>query len=569
MQSWKETFGELKEKYLKRSTERLAEILEILDGLFSNPSDPELVRRLSRNFHWLAGSGSMYGFSQVSQLGAEGEQYCESILRGNIAEQPADVQKLKAIISELSLIFAGTGTETANLGGGSSAPAAAASEEPLTRPTPPIPDTGKASILIIDEDQNNLIALTSLVEENGMSVKTSRNIAQAMTELQKQMPDGLLLEMPLPDGDAYELVERVRAMPQGEEPAIIIVSKQTGFLDKVRSIHCGADAHFEKPVDMKAMLRRLRYLLDKKRQDPPRILSVEDDPDQAAFIRAFLESAGYQVRTCTDPKHFDSYMSQFQPDLVLLDVMLPGMTGYELARYIRQDERHATLPVLFLTTQGQLDARIESARAGGDDHLVKPVPPALLLNSVSSRLERSRFLKTLLHKDGLTNLLNHTAFMEQGTSTVSQQKRRSSGHFALITLDVDYFRSINERHGYPGGDKVLVALSLLLRRRLRQSDIIGRIGGDEFGIIAESLDEKEAVTLATRILSDFAAIQHVTMSHSGFYATCSAGIAILEPKKTTLEQWVNQSYMALQEAKSAGRNCAVAYRPETAKPIIP
>ncbi len=572
MQSWKETFGELKEKYLKRSTERLAEILEILDGLFSNPSDAELVRRLSRNFHWLAGSGSMYGFQQVSQLGAEGEQYCETILRGNINDQPVDVQKLKAMIAELSFIFAGTGSEsgseeTANLGRG--APATPANEEPLTRPAPQILDSTKSTILIIDEDQNNLLALTSLVEENGMNVKTSRNIAQAMTELQRQMPDGLLLEMPLPDGDAYELVERVRAMPQGEEPAIIIVSKQTGFLDKVRSIHCGADAHFEKPVDMKAMLRRLRYLLDKKRQDPPRILSVEDDPDQAAFIRAFLESAGYQVRTCTDPKHFDSYMSQFQPDLVLLDVMLPGMTGYELARYIRQDERHATLPVLFLTTQGQLDARIESARAGGDDHLVKPVPPALLLNSVSSRLERSRFLKTLLHKDGLTNLLNHTAFMEQGTATVAQQKRRSSGLMALITLDVDYFKSVNERHGYPGGDKVLVALALLLRRRLRQSDIIGRIGGDEFGIIAESLDQKEAVTLATRILSDFAAIQHVTMSHSGFYATCSAGIAILDPKKTTLEQWVGQSYMALQEAKNAGRNCAVAYNPQSAKPIIP
>jgi len=564
MQSWKETFGELKEKYLKRSTERLAEILEILDGLFSNPSDAELIRRLSRNFHWLAGSGSMYGFSQVSQLGAEGEQYCETILRGNINEQPADVQKLKTIISELFAIFAGP--ETSNI---LPSPASAVSEEPLARPPAPLPDAGKASILIIDEDQNNLLALTALVEENGMSVKTSRNIAQAMAELQKQMPDGLLLEMPLPDGDAYELVERVRAMPQGEEPAIIIVSKQTGFLDKVRSIHCGADAHFEKPVDTKAMLRRLRYLLDKKRQDPPRILSVEDDPDQAAFIRAFLESAGYQVRTCTDPKHFDSYMSQFQPDLVLLDVMLPGMTGYELARYIRQDERHATLPVLFLTTQGQLDARIESARAGGDDHLVKPVPPALLLNSVSSRPERSRFLKTLLHKDGLTNLLNHTAFMEQGTATVSQQKRRSSGFMAMIILDIDYFKSVNERHGYPGGDKVLVSLSLLLRRRLRQSDIIGRIGGDEFGVIAESLDQKEAVTLATRILSDFAAIQHVTMSHSGFYATCSAGIAILDPKKTTLEQWVNQAYMALQEAKSAGRNCAVAYNPQSAKPIIP
>ena len=103
----------------------------------------------------------------------------------------------------------------------------------------------------------------------------------------------------------------------------------------------------------------------------PRILSVEDDPDQAAFIRAFLESAGYQVRTCTDPKNFESFLSSFNPDLVLLDVMLPGMTGYELARYLRQDERYATLPVIFLTTQGNIEARIEAARSGGDDHLVK------------------------------------------------------------------------------------------------------------------------------------------------------------------------------------------------------
>ncbi|HEY9713886.1 MAG TPA: diguanylate cyclase, partial [Chroococcales cyanobacterium] len=342
--------------------------------------------------------------------------------------------------------------------------------------------------------------------------------------------------------------------------AILIVSKQTGFLDKVRSIHCGADAHFEKPVDMKAMMRRLRYLLDKKRAEAPRILSVEDDPDQAAYIRAFLESAGYQVKTCTDPRNFDSYLSSFNPDLVILDVMLPGMTGYELARYLRQDERHATLPVMFLTTQGNLEARIEAARSGGDDHLVKPVPHALLLSSVAARLERSRFLKTLLHRDGLTHLLNHSAFMEQAQMVVAQQKRRS-GYTALIIIDVDYFRSINERHGYPGGDKVLVALSLLLRRRLRQSDIVGRYAGDKYGIIAEGLDEQEALCLATRLLSDFAATSHSTPLHAGFYATCSAGVAVLDPKTMDLERWIHAAGTALQAAKQAGRNCAMAAVP--------
>ncbi len=542
MQAWSQTFGQLKEQYIRRSSERIGKIIEMLSVLAQNPSNAEVIEQLSRQFHWLAGSGSMYGYPAVSSMGSEGEDYCNSLLRDASRPPRADVEKLKALLNALANEFAVTdeAAETTNLGTGGRS-------------------HGRSEIVIIDENQTDLSLLCKLVEEGGMTFRTARTMAAGVNEVVREMPDGMIVEIPLPDGDAYELVEHVRTLPGGEDIAIIIVSKQTGFLDKVRSIHCGADAHFEKPVDMKAMLRRMRYLLDKRRQEAPRILSVEDDPDQAAFIRAFLESAGYQVRTCTDPKNFDSFISSFNPDLVLLDVMLPGMTGYELARYLRQDERHATLPVIFLTTQGNIEARIEAARSGGDDHLVKPVPPALLLSSVSARLERSRFLQTLLHKDGLTNLLNHSSFMEQAQVTIAQQKRKAN-FTALILIDMDNFRHINERHGYPGGDKVLVALSLLLRKRLRQSDIIGRYGGDEFGIIAEGIDEQEALTLAARLIADFAATAHSTPLHAGFFASCSAGISVLDSKTMDLEKWVQSAFSALSMAKQSGRNCAMAIK---------
>ncbi len=542
MQAWSQTFGQLKEQYIRRSSERIGKIIEMLSALAQNPSNAEVIEQLSRQFHWLAGSGSMYGYPAVSSMGSEGEDYCNSLLRDTSQRPRADVEKLKALLNALANEFAVTdeAAETTNLGTGGRG-------------------TGRSEIVIIDESQTDLSLLCKLVEEGGMTFRTARTMAAGINEVVREMPDGMIVEIPLPDGDAYELVEHVRTLPGGEDIAIVIVSKQTGFLDKVRSIHCGADAHFEKPVDMKAMLRRMRYLLDKRRQEAPRILSVEDDPDQAAFIRAFLESAGYQVRTCTDPKNFDSFISSFNPDLVLLDVMLPGMTGYELARYLRQDERHATLPVVFLTTQGNIEARIEAARSGGDDHLVKPVPPALLLSSVSARLERSRFLQTLLHRDGLTNLLNHSSFMEQAQVTIAQQKRKAN-FTALILIDVDNFRHINERHGYPGGDKVLVALSLLLRKRLRQSDIIGRYGGDEFGIIAEGIDEQEALTLAARLIADFAATAHSTPLHAGFFASCSAGISVLDSKTMDLEKWVQSAFSALSAAKQSGRNCAMAIK---------
>ena len=124
---------------------------------------------------------------------------------------------------------------------------------------------------------------------------------------------------------------------------------------------------------------------------------------------------------------------------------------------------------------------------------------------------------------------------------------------------LDYFASINERHGYTGGDKVLLSLSLLLQKRLRQSDIIGRLSGDEFGIIAEDLDEKEALSLASRLIADFASIQHTTLSHSGFNVTCSAGLAMLDVNNMSLEKWSGAAYSALDKAKSDGRNCAIVY----------
>ena len=541
MQGWQETFGELKDQYVKRSAERISKIVEMLGLLIERPGDPELVSQLGRQFHWLAGSGSMYGFADVSQLGAEGEHFCEDILRNKKVPTQQDLTRLKHILNTLSTEFSGNSSKsvTTNL-------------TPLSQTN----RAGKSEILVVDEDQNDLLMVTRLIEEHDMQVRSARSAAGAIAEINKSIPSGVIIEIPLPDADGYELVEKLRAMPGGEELAIIIVSKQTGFLDKVRSIHCGADAHFEKPFDTKSMFRRIHYLLDRKRMEPPRILSVEDDPDQAAFIRAFLESAGYQVRTCTDPKQFDSFLSAFQPDLVLLDVMLPGMTGYELAKYIRQNERYAAMPVIFLTTQGQLEARIEAAKSGVDEHLVKPVAPALLLSSVSSKLERARFLKTLMHKDGLTNLLNHSAFMEQAQSVIAHQKRHNS-FVTLIILDIDYFRSINERHGFPGGDKVLVTLSLLVRRRLRQSDIIGRIGGDELAIIAEGLNDEEAYNLASRLLNDFAATSHVTASHVGFYGTVSAGVAMFDAKTMDLEHWIKAGYDSVAAAKHAGRNCVM------------
>jgi diguanylate cyclase (GGDEF)-like protein len=247
-----------------------------------------------------------------------------------------------------------------------------------------------------------------------------------------------------------------------------------------------------------------------------------------------------------------------------MDVNLPGVRGYDLVRFLRQDERFATLPVVFVTAEGREQERIAALRAGGDDHLMKPVTPGLLVSTVAARLERARFLKSLLIHDGLTGLLTHTAFLERARAAVASAHRAPERERALVLLDLDRFKRVNDTWGHPVGDRVLASLGLLLRRRLRASDAIGRLGGEEFALLLEDLSEDEALRLMRRFLSEFSKVAHRSADGTLFHVTFSGGIAFYDLPERTLEEWRQAADGALYAAKAAGRN-RIELAPRTAK----
>ena len=429
---------------------------------------------------------------------------------------------------------------------------------PATRPSRrPAKAPRQLEVLVVDANPAEASRIAGLVTQEGMQVRTADSVASAVRAIDAGFPDAVLVAHTLPDGEGYRVVEDLRVRPGGETPAAIVLGRLNGFLDQTDAIHAGADACFDVPVEWQAVARKLHQLLERAAPDPLRVLVVEDEPMHAYLSRTTLEQAGYQVHVCADPARFHDDLSAFQPHILILDIVLPGVTGYDLARYVRQDEQHAAMPILFLTAETQQGARIRTVQAGGDDFLVKPVHPALLVSSVAARLERARFLNMLLSRDGLTQLLTHTYFMEQVELVVMRRRREPSVPSTLVMLDIDHFKAVNDAHGHQAGDRALRALAALLRRHVRRSDPLGRYGGEEFAILLDGVHDREATRLTARLLSEFGEIEHRAPSGAVFRATFSAGVAHFDPARMDVEGWVTAADSALYAAKSAGRNRVV------------
>lgn len=532
------SLDELKAQFVRNGADQLGQIARLLEVLEQNPAETDQFLLLRRCFYNLANLSGTLGLARITSISQMAGQLCNALLKDAAPVKGVDLSEWHRLLEALRVEFA---------------------EEFLTislaRQEEKSADSSLEDfrILVIGEDKQTGTMLSHLLEKEELRIHEVRTRKEAMSALAHHLPDGIILDACLPDGMGYELVEYVRNLPNGDQPVIIMISALDGFLDKVEAIRCGADGYYEKPVDWEAFMRRFTGLLARNKPIQARILAVESDYEQAAFLQALLEPVGYQVLICSNPQFFELVLAAFRPDLILMDAALPGITGYELVRYLRQSHQYAMLPVLFLAEQKQQTGRLESARAGGDDFLAKPVDPELLLALIGVRLERMQLLKSQMERDSLTRLLNHTSFFEKARSVVETKKRNPLKTAALIITDMDQFSVINDRYSHLAGDRVLTAFANFLRKRLRQSDILARYGGEEFALIVTDLSRQDAVRLTMRLMEEFSIMEHRAPDGSVFNVTFSAGLAMLEADITDLEDWKQAAITALREASASGR----------------
>ncbi len=329
----------------------------------------------------------------------------------------------------------------------------------------------------------------------------------------------------------------------------------------MRAVASGADQiYISEQVDSE--LPRFARLMARVGAPPARVVIVDPDPVADAYA-AYLMQAGVRVVQARTASEAQDLFDAEVPDLVLLAEALPDADGVTFAKLLRQDPRFHLVPLVLVGPAGGVADKIAALRAGADDFLAHPVDESLLLQLVVSRAERGRQLRELVHRDGLTGLLNHATLLAELEIAVEFARRSGSG-FALLIVDVDHFRRVNDRYGHLVGDQVLVHVGGLMRTHVRASDLVGRYGGEEFGLILRGCTPEGAAHVARKLQEVIAAQPAETRDGSVIPVTVSVGGAVYLHHGETAAEIAHAADTALHSAKAEGRDRVVfADAPET------
>ena len=287
------------------------------------------------------------------------------------------------------------------------------------------------------------------------------------------------------------------------------------------------------------------------------ILVVDDDPAFVDVVAEVLEREGILVRSASDATHLVELLDEVHPDLILLDAMLPHVSGWDAIRIVRTTPEHRDVPILFLTGRTDLASRMAAFDAGADDYLGKPLVPEELLARVRVRLDRRRLLREMTERDPLTRCLSRRALLDALGSRLSEA-RRHGRVLSLAIIDIDRFKRVNDTYGHLVGDHVLVALGRLLNARFRLEDLRGRWGGEEFIIVFPGETAATAAAVLSRVLDEFRAMPFRSGQDRRFFVTFSAGVAAFPGDGSTVDGLLRAADRRLYEAKSAGRSHVVA-----------
>jgi diguanylate cyclase (GGDEF)-like protein len=290
-----------------------------------------------------------------------------------------------------------------------------------------------------------------------------------------------------------------------------------------------------------------------------RLLLVDDDVESLAVARARLADDGIEISYATGGRAGLEAAKCQHPDLILLDLDMPDMTGFDVCQILKADPELCMIPVLFLSGSGTPGGKVRGLDLGAVDYITKPFDDFELRARVRAAI-RTKQLQDLLiehaHVDPLTGLPNRRALMDRLQMEWARMQRHG-GELSFIMADIDHFKRVNDTYGHSIGDKVLQEVARTIARQCRENDLPARYGGEEFAVVVPNEAISGATHLAERCRQE---IENVNLPAKGkpIHPTVSFGVADADGVSSA-ELLIDRADQTLYQAKTAGRNRVAAW----------
>jgi diguanylate cyclase (GGDEF)-like protein len=536
----------IREAYIKQLPAQMEGIRASYSEFVQGNQESAPLEDLHRRIHTMKGASASFRLSLLSSVAMAGEHLLQEAMQAATPPDRFWHQRMQEYFTrmehEISIIDPMQGMES------QIQELAIAAEETIERE--------RKLVYLCDDDSYQRLTLATQIGCFGFEVLSFGETDQLVNAVQSAPPDAIVMDIIFPDRPlgGSEVIQTIQSGRENPVPTVFI-SSQGSLANRLSAVRAGSSAYFVKPINMTELCSTLSLLTSAVKPEPYRIMIVDDEPHLAEYHALILQEAGMITLTVNDPLQVMSPLFEFKPDLVLMDMYMPGCNGMELAKAIRQIGIYFSIPIVYLSSETDIDKQYQAMQTGGDAFLTKPIEPQHLISSVVVRAERMKIIRSFMVRDSMTGLFNHTATKEHlDTVIANAQRKQEEVCFAMI--DVDKFKAVNDTYGHPIGDRVLIALARLIRQRVRKADIVGRFGGEEFAVILPCCNISEAVVLLNELLESFAAVKFQTKDET-FSCTFSCGIASLSlyGDATALNAGADE---ALYAAKHGGRNQIVA-----------
>ncbi|HEV7292151.1 MAG TPA: PleD family two-component system response regulator [Devosia sp.] len=450
-----------------------------------------------------------------------------------------------------------------------------------------------ARVLIVDDIPTNVRLLEARLNAEYYDVVTASSGPEALSLCQSSDIDIVLLDVMMPDMDGFEVCQRLKADTRTQHIPVLMVTALDQPSDRVRGLQVGADDFLTKPVDDMQLLARvkslvrLKSLTDELRarattgqqiaiEDAMRamdqvtsaggsILIVDSDGRHAERIKGYL-TPEHRVDILTQPADAVFQVTGAHYELALIAMSLTDFDPLRVCSQIRTLEHTRTLPILLMSDEVDKPKVMRALDLGVNDYISRPVERNELAARVRTQIRRHRYAQELRQSvnntmalavtDDMTGLYNRR-YLDRHLSVMLEKAQSQDRDMALMILDIDHFKAVNDTYGHDAGDAALKEFAARLKRNIRGVDLACRFGGEEFVVLMPDTDHQQAEAVAERVRNAIAERSFEVGAGRPLSLTVSAGVALNETESDTPETLIKRADLALYRAKREGRNRVV------------